>query len=83
MAFDPARYPDAATIGYLIGRGMELEIHCIACAHYALRDPAELGLDPATPVPALAARFRCSRCGSKDTQARPHYERGATLTGFR
>jgi hypothetical protein len=26
-------------------------------------------------VPALAGRFRCTRCGSRQTEARPHYSR--------
>lgn len=75
MTFDASKWPNAATIGYLIERGMQLEIHCIKCAHYAKRDPAELGFSPDTPVPALAGRFKCSRCRSTETEARPHYRR--------
>jgi hypothetical protein len=43
-AFDPAKWPEAATIGYLIKRALHMEIHCLKCAHYALRDPAQLGI---------------------------------------
>ncbi len=73
--FDPAKYPQAVTIGGLIEKGMELEIHCYKCAHYVTRDPGGLGFGLATPVAFLAERFRCSRCGSTETEARPHYTR--------
>jgi hypothetical protein len=75
VELDPGKWPDAATIGYLITRGLQMEFHCMKCAHYALRDPADLGFDLATPIPALAGQFKCSRCGSTETEARPHYTR--------
>ncbi len=75
MIFDPAKYPNAVTIGYLIEYGMALEVHCLKCGRFRTMAPAETGIPPETPVPALAGRFKCSRCGSRETEARPHYQR--------
>lgn len=62
-------------IAYLLERGLLLELHCHDCARYAELEPASLGLPPETIVPSLRGRFKCSRCGSKKTEARPHYGR--------
>jgi hypothetical protein len=75
MTFDPAKWPNAVTLAYLAENGIALGVHCHKCARFVTRDPAELGIDMTTPVPALAGRFRCSQCGSAETEARPHYER--------
>ena len=73
MPFDPARWPNAVRVRDLIAKGTPLEVHCSRCAW--CRIPAELPLDPESYVPALVGRFRCTRCGSGDTEARPHYSR--------
>ncbi len=70
---DPTKRPPPVTIGALIRDGMKMEVHCRKCAKYALLDPADIGITISTPVPSLAGRFRCTRCGSKETEARPHY----------
>jgi hypothetical protein len=44
-------------------------------AHTANFDPAALPLAPETILPALAGRFRCTRCGSRETEARPDHSR--------
>ena len=75
MSFDPAKWPNAVTLADLVESGTPLGVHCFKCARFAVMEPAELGIDMATPVPALGGRFRCSRCGSKETEARPHYQR--------
>lgn len=73
MPFDPAKYPDAITVGQLIERGMKIGLHCFDCAHFAVADPAALPLKHEEFVPALGGRFRCTRCGSVKTEARPHF----------
>jgi hypothetical protein len=32
------------------------------------------------PLPALEGRFRCERCGSRQTSARPHFEEAGAMT---
>ena len=57
---------------------MEMGVHCMKCARHVVLDPATLHLAPETPVPSLAGRFRCTRCGSKQTEApssRKEYQR--------
>ncbi len=73
MPFSPARWPNAVTIAGLIAESMHLEAHCHRCGRFGLLDPASLGLALETPVPALEGRFRCERCGSRETSARPHF----------
>ena len=75
MRFDPAKWPNAVRVRDLIAKGTPLEVHCNRCAWSRTFDPAELPLDPESFVPALAGRFRCTRCGSRETEARPHYSR--------
>ena len=72
MPFD-SRWPDAATIAYLIERGLPLQTHCNKCGRARNFDPTTLPLAPETIVPALEGRFRCTRCGSRETSARPDY----------
>ena len=48
-------------------------VHCKKCARHVVMDPATLHLAPETPVPSLAGRFKCTRCGSKQTEARPEW----------
>lgn len=75
MPFDPARWPDAVTVGRLVETDVPLGIHCRRCGRFRSVPAGEVGLDLATPVPALEGRFRCSRCGSTATEARPDYVR--------
>jgi hypothetical protein len=75
MRFDPARYPDAFTIGRLLELGLPLAVHCHRCGRAAIFAADAIGLLPATYVPALEGRFRCTRCGSRSTEARPEYAR--------
>jgi hypothetical protein len=58
------------TIGKLIDRAMQLEAHCHKCGQFALLSPRALPLPPEAPLPALEGRFRCERCGSRETTAR-------------
>ncbi len=44
-------------------------------AHTANFDPAVLPLAPETIVPALAGRFRCTCCGSREIEAGPNHSR--------
>ncbi|MGQ7794575.1 hypothetical protein ACUN0C_19395 [Faunimonas sp. B44] len=70
MSFDPARHPSAVRLRDLIEGGIPLGIHCIRCGKFSAIDAGGLGLDPNTFVLALAGRFRCSRCGSRNSEAR-------------
>lgn len=45
------------------------------------RDCSAFGL-PASPVPSLAGRFRCTRCGSRETEARPEFPSAGRLRGY-
>ena len=84
MGFDPERFPNAVRISDLIERGLPLAAHCYTCGRSANLDLATLPLPRGTFVPALARRFKCTRCGSRETDARPDYSRpGERLTGYR
>jgi hypothetical protein len=72
MPFDLARHPNPR-VRDLIAKGRRLEVHCNKCARFRTFDAGELPLPLEEIVPALQGRFRCSRCGSRETQARPHY----------
>ena len=71
MPFDAQRWPNAVTIRDLIAE--RVGVHCQKCARHVLMDPAKLHLAPETLVPSLAGRFKCKRCGSKQTEARPEW----------
>ena len=73
MPFDAQRWPNAVTIGWLIAERMGMGVHCNKCARHVVMDPATLHLAPETPVPSFAGRFKCTRCGSKQTEARPEW----------
>jgi hypothetical protein len=77
MPFDPARYPDAITICRLVELRLPLAVHCHRCGRAEVFAADAFGLPPATYVPALGGRFRCTRCGSRQTEARPEYARPA------
>ena len=69
MPFDASRWPDPATIAHLIERRLPLQAHCNKCGRSANFDPTTLPLAPETIVPALEGRFRCTRCGSRETSS--------------
>jgi hypothetical protein len=48
-------------------------VHCYPCGRHCVLDPAALPIAGETPVPALAERFRCTRSGSRKTDARPEW----------
>jgi DNA-directed RNA polymerase subunit RPC12/RpoP len=73
MPFDPDQWPNAVTIGWPIAERMGMGVHCQRCGMHAVLDPATLHLSPEMPMPSLAGRFKCSRCGSKQTEARPEW----------
>jgi hypothetical protein len=73
MPFDPSRWPNAVTIGWLIAERMGMGVHGSKCGRHAVMDPAKLHMPPDTPVPSLAGRFKCTRCGSNQTEARPEW----------
>ncbi len=52
------------TIADLANSGKLLEIGCLACSRHLFVDPASLGLPPDLPVPNVAGRLACSRCGA-------------------
>ena len=71
----PHKWPNAVRIRNLIAEGRRLEVHCNKCARFRTLDPSDLPLPGEPSVPALEGLFRCTRCGSRETQARPHYRR--------
>ena len=73
MPFDARRWPNAVTIGRLIAERMGMDVHCNKCASNVGMDPAALSFAPETPIPALAGRFKCTRCGSRQSEARPEW----------
>jgi len=73
MGFDAAKWPNAVTIGKLIARGQLLGVHRFKCGRHAAFDAKVMPLRSDLPVPSLAGRFKCKRCGSKDTEARPEF----------
>ena len=64
-----SRWPNAVTIRDLIAERMGMGVHCSKFSRLVVLDPATLHLAPETPVPSLAGRFKCKRCGSKQTEA--------------
>jgi hypothetical protein len=75
MPFDADRYPDAITFGWLIEKGMDVGLHCYLCGRHMIVSTSSLPFAIDTPVPSLAGRFKCTRCGSKKTEARPEWPR--------
>lgn len=73
MAFDASKWPNAVTIGWLIRERLQLGVHCHPCGRFALFDPQALPIAPLVPVPSLEGRFKCTRCGSRETSARPEF----------
>jgi hypothetical protein len=63
------------TLGDLVREGVDLLGCCDSCGRselLPLQDLAER-LGEAFTVPALRGRLKCSRCGSRETSARPDY----------
>jgi DNA-directed RNA polymerase subunit RPC12/RpoP len=60
-------------IADLMEGGLRMGVHCHPCGRHVVIDPATLPLSPELPVPSLERRFRCTRCGSKQTEARPEW----------
>ena len=56
------------TIGDLRRDGRALEIGCQNCDRHEYVDPHTLKLWNDLPVPDVAQRLRCSRCGFKNTE---------------
>jgi hypothetical protein len=73
MGFDRRKYPNAVTIGGLIANDQLLGVSCHKCGRHAVFDPKAMPFRSDVAVPELAGRFKCSRCGSKDTEARPEF----------
>ena len=73
MPFDSARWPNAVTIAWLIAERMQMGVYCQKCARHVVLNPAALPFAVETPVPSLAGRFKCTRCGSTMTEVRPEY----------
>ncbi len=63
----------ATTLGELAEQSIDVFCWCNRCGHNAvLETPALVArLGPATPVPEVGARLRCSGCGGKDVATRP------------
>ena len=59
-ALEASRWPDAATVAYLIERRLLLQAHCHKCGRSAKFDPTTLPLAPETIVPSPKGRFRCT-----------------------
>jgi hypothetical protein len=57
----------SVTIGDLKRAGKLLELECAACHRHLYEDPAKFPFDDAEPVPGLARRLRCSKCGARNT----------------
>jgi Zn finger protein HypA/HybF involved in hydrogenase expression len=67
--------PDCMTIGDLVLQETRLGIHCRRCRHFVRKKPTDIGIAPSTLLSALKGRFKCRRCGSQETEARPYYGR--------
>jgi len=73
MPFDTRRWPNAVTLATLIDEGLQVGLHCQPCGRHVVVTVRSLPFAIETPVPALAGRFKCSRCGSTKTEARPEW----------
>ena len=73
MPSDAARYSDPVTFGWLIERGLDVGLHCFPCSRHAVVPVRSLPFAIETPVPASAGRFKCTLCGSRQTEARPEW----------
>ena len=62
------------TIADLLEVDAKLMAFCSKCGHHGRIEPATLPFKADMTVPGLAGRFRCSRCGSRETSAQPRYK---------
>ena len=67
--------PAPATLGHLKDQDVDVLARCNSCGHNAV---LELGvlltkLGAGYPVPAVRKAVRCSLCGSRDVETRPHW----------
>jgi len=81
MSFDPSRYPNAVTIGWLIAERMGMGVHCQKCARHVIMDPAKLHLAPETLVPRSPAASN-ARAAARSRPKRGRNGRGGTLIGL-
>ena len=73
MPFDARRHPNAVTFQWLIDNGLDVGLHCHPCGRHVVVPVRSLPIPVETPVPACAGRFKCTRCGSRKTEARPEW----------
>ncbi|OYW54118.1 MAG: hypothetical protein B7Y80_13645 [Hyphomicrobium sp. 32-62-53] len=59
------------TLKDLADEGRLLWCYCGACCHEVEVPPLSLGLPGNVPVPNVARRLRCSKCGSRKISTRP------------
>ena len=57
----------------LIDRGLDVGLHCFPCGRHVVVPVRSLPFALEMPVPATAGRFKCTRCGSRQTEARPEW----------
>jgi len=76
------RWPNAVTVAGLIEQAMQMGLHCGKCGRHVVVDPASLPIARSAPVPSLAGRFRCTRCGSRQTEAWPEFPSAGRLRGY-
>ena len=55
------------TIGDLKRDGALLELLCSNCNRHLYEEPAKFPFRDSDPVPGLARRLKCSRCGARNT----------------
>jgi hypothetical protein len=73
MVFNARAHLDPVTFGWLLGRAMDVGLHCFPCGRHVVVPVRSLPFGHETPVPAKAGRFKCTRCGSRQTEARPEW----------
>ncbi|RMD61143.1 MAG: hypothetical protein D6826_10665 [Alphaproteobacteria bacterium] len=63
----------ATKLGEIADLGVDVFCRCNRCGHTGLLASRHLipVLGPATPVPEVGARVRCSRCDARDVATRP------------
>ena len=59
------------TLDDLAADGRLLWCFCATCCHEVEVPPLSLGLPGNVPVPDVARRLRCSRCGSREIETKP------------
>ena len=73
MPFRAVTVTDPVTFGWLIEKGMNVGLHCHPCGRHVVVPVRSLPFALETPVPATAGRFKCTRCGSRQTETRPEW----------